>query len=61
MLVLSRKIGEEIVIVVPGVDEPIKVSIGEIKYNSNVKVGITASKDISIIRGELLIDKGVTK
>lgn len=47
MLVLSRKVGEEIVI---GSD--IRVSVVAVKGN-RVRIGITAPRDVNIVRGEL--------
>ncbi len=55
MLVLSRKIKEEILIsngVGKGVGKDIIISVLEIEGNS-VKIGIKASKDISILRMEV--------
>ena len=47
MLVLSRKINEEIVI-----GENVKITVLQIKGNS-IRLGIDAPKDIRIVRGEL--------
>ena len=48
MLVLSRKCGEEILI-----DEVIRLKILE-NQNGRVRIGIEASKDIQIVREEVL-------
>jgi carbon storage regulator len=48
MLVLSRKVGEEIVI-----DGNIVLTVVEIS-GSRVKIGIHAPRDMAVIRGELV-------
>lgn len=50
MLVLSRKIGEEIKF--PGLD--IVVQVVEVKRNGVVRLGVVAPKDVAIKRGELV-------
>lgn len=50
MLVLSRKLNEKIII-----DENIEIKVLSIE-NGNVQLGITAPKDIEILRQELLED-----
>ena len=50
MLVLTRKIDQEIVI-----SGPATVMILGVQRN-RVKIGITAGKDVTILRGELAID-----
>lgn len=52
MLILSRKVGEEIVIDVPG-REPIVVRLLR-NTGCNVRLGIEAEKDVPIMRGECL-------
>lgn len=47
MLVLTRKVGEELVI-----DGDIRITITEIQ-NGRVRVGVTAPKNVHILRGEL--------
>lgn len=47
MLVLSRKIDDEIII-----DENITIRVLRVKGNT-VRIGITAPSDVSIMRGEL--------
>ncbi len=47
MLVLSRKINDEIII-----DENVTVRVLRVKGNT-VRIGITAPDDVSIMRGEL--------
>jgi carbon storage regulator CsrA len=52
MLVLSRKLGEKIVIQVEG-HEPIEITI--VRFGSNnVRLGISAERSMNIVRGELL-------
>lgn len=48
MLVLTRKIDQEIVI-----NGPATVTILEV-FRNRVKIGIVASKDVTILRGELV-------
>ena len=50
MLVLSRKLNEKIII-----DDNIEIEVLSIE-KGNVKLGITAPKDIEILRQELLED-----
>jgi len=50
MLVLSRKLNEKIII-----DGNIEIEVLSIE-NGNIKLGITAPKDIEILRQELLED-----
>jgi carbon storage regulator CsrA len=47
MLVLSRKVNEEVVI-----DGRIRVQVLQIK-GSTIRLGITAPEDVKILRGEL--------
>lgn len=51
MLVLTRKIGEKVVL-----DGNITVTIGEIK-GDKVKIGIEAPADVSILRSELVASR----
>jgi carbon storage regulator len=51
MLVLSRKIGEKIII-----NDNIEVTVVDIKGNT-IRLGIVAPKDIPIARGELIESK----
>jgi len=48
MLVLSRKVGEEII-----VDNRITIVVTKVKGNS-VQIGINAPKEVPILRGELV-------
>lgn len=50
MLVLSRKLGEQIVI-----NDDIRISIQRID-NRRVQVGIDAPSEVTILRGELVFD-----
>lgn len=50
MLVLSRKLGEEIMF--PGLN--IVVQVVEVKRNGVVRLGIVAPKDVPVKRGELV-------
>ena len=51
MLVLSRKVGEEIFI-----GDDIVVVVKEITFNKRVRIGIQAPKDVKIMREEVLKD-----
>ena len=53
MLVLTRKAGEKIVI-----DESVVIEVLEIQGN-RVRIGIQAPRGITILRQELLLEKGV--
>jgi carbon storage regulator CsrA len=56
MLVLARKQSERILIIVDG--KVIEVKITEIRQNVKVvRVGITAPKDVTILRPEMLQKK----
>jgi len=56
MLVLARKQSERILIIVDG--KVIEVKITEIRQNVKVvRVGITAPKDVTILRPEMLEKK----
>ncbi len=50
MLILTRKLGESIII-----DEDVKISIVEIN-NKNIKIGINAPKELSIFREEVFLN-----
>lgn len=52
MLVLRRKIAEEVLIRVPGRDEPIVVSVVEMGRGW-VRLGFAAGDDVRILREEL--------
>ena len=52
MLVLTRKAGEKIVI-----DENVVIEVLEIQGN-RVRIGIQAPRGITILRQELLLEKG---
>lgn len=53
MLVLSRKIGQEII-----VGDQIRVTVVSVKGNQ-VRLGITAAKDIPVLREEIACQRGV--
>ncbi|MEG2770062.1 MAG: carbon storage regulator [Oscillospiraceae bacterium] len=53
MLILSRKLGESIIIKLPDSDREIEIMISEIS-GDKVKVGINADKEIKILRKELV-------
>ena len=53
MLVLSRKLEEKILLQVKGLKEDIEFTIVRIDPNK-VRVGITASDNVTILRSELL-------
>ena len=53
MLVLTRKAGEKIVI-----DESVVIEVLEIQGN-RVRIGIQAPRGITILRQELLLEKGI--
>jgi len=52
MLIVSRKIGEVVLIRVPGVQEPIRVKLVKLR-RSKARLGFEASGDVEIIRAEL--------
>jgi len=52
MLIVSRKIGEVVLIRVPGVQEPIRVKVVKLG-RSKARLGFEASGDVEIIRAEL--------
>ncbi len=49
MLILTRKLGESIII-----DENVKISVVEINKN-NIKIGVNAPKELSIYREEVFL------
>ena len=49
MLILTRKLGESIII-----DENVKISVIEIKKNS-IKIGVHAPRELSIYREEVFL------
>lgn len=53
MLVIKRKIKEEIVLTHESIEEPIVLSLQKVS-GSYAKIGIEASEDVRIIRSELL-------
>ena len=53
MLVLSRKKDETILLKLPGVQEPIAITVVRIDNNNRVRLGIQASKDVIVLRSEL--------
>lgn len=55
MLVLSRKVGESIVI-----NDTIRVTVLAVRANQ-VRLGFTAPNDVSIIREELLLETAPTQ
>ena len=55
MLVLSRKLGEQIVI-----NDDIRISIQRID-NRRVQIGIDAPSEVGILRGELVFEAGVSE
>lgn len=52
MLVLTRRVDEEVVATVPGLDSPVRIKIVEIR-GGKVKLGITADRQVSIDRDEV--------
>ncbi len=56
MLILSRRIGEKIVITPPGLDTPITLTITSIKGDV-VRLGLEAPSDVGIDRQEVYDDK----
>jgi carbon storage regulator CsrA len=52
MLMLSRNVGESIIITVDG--REIEIKIDDIKTFRQVRIGIEADKDIKIMRKELI-------
>lgn len=59
MLVLTRRLGEEIVIRVPGRLQPIVVRIAEFRNGGKVRIGIAADHDVSVHRAE--VDKEIQR
>lgn len=58
MLALTRKIGERIVIRVPGMERPIIIGIADIRRNADkVRLAFDAQDDVSIDREEIDIEK----
>jgi carbon storage regulator CsrA len=53
MLVLSRKKDEQIYLQVPGLKTPIVLTIVRIDNRNKVRIGITAEKDVTVLRSEL--------
>ena len=53
MLVLSRKKDEKILLKLPGMQEPIAITVVRIDNNNRVRLGIEASKDVVVLRSEL--------
>ena len=53
MLVLSRKKDEQIYLQVPGLKKPIVLTIVRIDNRNKVRIGITAEKDVTVLRSEL--------
>lgn len=51
MLVLERQIWQSIVIKVPGLDEPIRVTV--VRDGPKPKLGIEAPKEVVILRDEI--------
>lgn len=49
MLVLSRKLGQEVVI-----DGEVRIRVLELRGNQ-VRLGVTAPQDVEILRGELAV------
>ena len=52
MLVLSRREGESLVIVIPGTDGAIKVRV--MKAGTQVSLGIDAPREVAVLRQELV-------
>jgi len=52
MLILGRKQGEEIKI-----SEDITITILSVTEGGNVRLGITAPKDVTVVRSELVEDE----
>jgi carbon storage regulator len=58
MLVLSRRKDEKIFVQVPGVEEPIKITVVQID-SSRVRLGFDAPPEVTILRSELKKDQDV--
>ena len=52
MLVLSRKNNESIILQIPGQDD-IKITVVRIDNKNKVRIGVTADKEITVLRQEL--------
>ena len=55
MLHLSRGLGENILITVPPSTEPRTITIEVIRGTHSQRWGITADKDVNVVRGEVLL------
>jgi carbon storage regulator CsrA len=55
MLVLSRKVGEELV-----VGDNIRITVVDIG-NGRVKIGVTAPRDVHVLRSELQVHPATSK
>lgn len=53
MLVLSRKKDEKIKIIVPGREDTIEITVIRVDNLNKVRLGISAKKDVIILRSEL--------
>jgi carbon storage regulator CsrA len=53
MLVLRRMKNEHLLLLVPGLEEPIVVSVVEYRHDQ-MRLGITAPKEVKILRNEHL-------
>lgn len=54
VLALQRKLNEEIILEVPGLDEPITIILGEIYSMGKARIVVKAPKAVKIWRAELL-------
>lgn len=53
MLVLSRDVGEAVVITIPGRSNPIRITCVDVRCNSKTRLGFDADSDIVIHREEI--------
>ncbi len=52
MLVLKRRVDQEVVIRVPGREEPVIIKVIDV-YRASVRLGFAAGGDVKILRKEL--------
>jgi carbon storage regulator CsrA len=53
MLVLTRKIGEKVIVKVPGMESLIEVQIVNVRGNGVTKIGFKADPEVRIAREEV--------
>jgi carbon storage regulator CsrA len=54
MLVLSRQVNETIIVTVPPSDHPQEITIAVIKAHGNVRLGIGAAPEVTILRDDAI-------